>query len=218
MENITFENKLDNLISTLSVNDNCEEMLPKEDNIACQKINNVLLAPKNASYSKLVSQGIQMDRLIKKLTTDLKNLSGHLKIYGKGKIDKYNKDNFDSVKSIKIPATDDSTCLVSVKSVTKLDKESILKCKAHIDKTTFDSIFEEKHTYTLKEEFADKIITLLKKVLGGDFLENSFTKSSTLSLKNKEALSKFLNDESIDEKLREKIEDSIKLTEMSITY
>jgi len=218
MENITYENKIDTLIATLSVNDNCEETLPKEDNIACQKINNVLLAPKNQTYSKLVSQGMQMDRLIKKLTNDLKTLSAHLKIYGKGKIDKYNKDNFDTIKSIKIPSENDSTCLVSVKSVSKLDKETILKCKAHIDSKTYNSIFEEKHTYTLKEEFVDKIISLLKKVLGEDFLENSFTKSSTLSLKSKDALSKFLNDESIDEKIKERIEDSIKLTEVSITY
>lgn len=211
----TTENKLDQMISILS---NCEESKPVEQQVKAQKINNVVLLPRDKAYSELVGNGIHLSKLIKKLTADLSKISGHLKIYGKGKIDYYNKENFDSVKSIKIPSIDEATAMVSVKTVNKVDKESISKCKPHIDKAIYDSIFEEKYTYTLKEEFADKVIFLLKKVLGNELFDNSFTKTTLLTLKNKENLDKFLNDESVDEKLREKIEDSIKLSEVSITY
>jgi len=211
----TIENKLDQMISVLS---NCEEPKPVEMQVKAQKINNTVLLPRDKAYSELVGNGIHLSKLIKKLTADLSKISGHLKIYGKGKIDHYNKENFDSVKSIKIPSEDEATAMVSVKTLNKVDKDAIAKCKLHIDKFTYDSIFEEKHTYTLKEEFADKVIFLLKKVLGNELFDNSFTKTTTLTLKSKEALDQFLNDEAIDEKLRDKINQAIKLNEISITY
>lgn len=211
----TIENKLDQMISVLS---NCEEPKPVEQQVKAQKINNVVLLPRDKVYSELVDNGIHLSKLIKKLTSDLSKISGHLKIYGKGKIDQYNKENFDSVKSIKIPSIDEATAMVSVKTVNKVDKEAIAKCKPHIDKSIYDSIFEEKHTYTLKEEFADKVIFLLKKVLGNELFDNSFTKTKSLTLKSKENLDKFFNDESIDENLRDKIRECVKLNEISILF
>ena len=58
----------------------------------------------------------------------------------------------------------------------------------------------------------------IKKVLGNELFDNSFTKTTTLTLKSKEKLDQFLNDESIDENLRDKIRESVKLNEVSITY
>ena len=211
----TIENKLDQMILVLS---NCEEAKPPEVQVNAQKINNMVVCQKDKVYSELVANGIYLSKLIKKLTSDLSKVSGHLKIYGKAKLDQYNKENFDSVKSIKIPSTDEAVALITVKNVNKVDKESIAKCKTHIDKTIYDSIFEEKHTYTLKEEFADKVIFLLKKVLGSELFDNSFLKTTSLTLKNKEELLKFLSNESFDEKLRDKVRESVKLNEISITY
>lgn len=183
-----------------------------------QKINNVLHVSRDDSYSRVVSRGIYLDKLIKKLTSELKTISGHLKLYGKSKIDKFNKDNFDSVKSIRIPSTDESTVLVSIKSVLRIDKEAVANCKPHVDPKTFESLFEEKTAYSLKEEFAEKIIVMLRKVLGDEIIDNSFNKTTSLTLKDREAFANFIKDESVDEKLREKLADAVKLNEISITY
>lgn len=214
-QTIKLQNQLEVIISKLL---ETKEVKTTQQAPIFQKINNVLLISRDENYSKLVSKGITVDKLIKKLTSELKTISGHLKLYGKAHLDKFNKENFESLKSIRVPATDEATALITIKNVNKLDKETLLKCKEYIDQNVFSSIFEEKISFSLKEEFAEKVIDILRKFVGDEIVNNSFTKTTTLSLKSKEALNKFLSDESVDEKLREKVSDSIKLNEISITY
>lgn len=214
-QTIKLQNQLETIISKLL---ETKEIKTTQQAPTFQKINNVLLISRDDNYSKLVSKGITVDKLIKKLTSELKTISGHLKLYGKAHLDKFNKENFESLKSIRVPSTDESTALITIKNVNKLDKETLLKCKEYIDQNVFSSIFEEKVSFSLKEEFAEKVIDILRKFVGDEIVNNSFNKTTTLSLKSKEALNKFLSDESVDEKLREKVSDSIKLNEISITY
>jgi len=170
---------------------------------------------KSDKISAIVSRGIAIKKIINSISADLASVDSTLKKFGVEKIREL-KESGEDIKSVRLASTNADLSVLITEKARSLDAKAVKGVKVEMG-DDFSKFFEEKETWTIKDEFVEKCILTLSGTFGQSFVNKAFTKKSTYSIKSNEELDKLLSSE-LPESLKKKLSSFVKPNEVSITY
>ena len=182
------------------------------------KDNNVIVLSEDTSIADLVSHGVQISDMMKKLKSEIDIISQNLKQYGATKLQEWNKENNEDLASVRL-SDGERTVLITVKNAYSIDDEKILSLKKELG-SKFTDTFTVENSWTVKNDKIKDVISLLKNTLGkagSAFIKEAFVEKNIVKVKSRKDLEKLL-DSDISEEAKTIIKSAIKPQEPSITY
>lgn len=180
----------------------------------------VVITP-NTEISKIVSHGIHLSDMMKKIKKELDTLSDSIKDYGQKKIKDWNSNNNDNVASARIQSDDGNrTVMITVKNAYSIDSEKLLDIKKLLG-TKFEKAFTVNTSYSIKAEKAKNVISIIKNALGkagAAFIKDSIVENTSVSINSRKDYEELINDPAVTDDIKKILIDAIKPQAPSITY
>ncbi len=172
------------------------------------------------ALSEAVSHGYRLNATIKRLSEELDKISSSLKKIAVAKLTCYNEsveDRDDRVKSLRIRGcSQEHTATVSVKEAYSIKHEKLAALKKQIGKKLFDAAFKETETYSIKSEFLEEVLVVVKKTFSK--IEKVLDKDVKYSMKSREAFDEILASPDVTDTVKAALMDVVKQHDAAIKY
>lgn len=181
----------------------------------------VVIVSPEPEIAEVITHSIKLSDIMKKVKKELDIISDNLKDYGADKIREWNKNNDETVASVRLQSEDgDRTVMITVKNTYSIDANKLSSIKKEIG-PNFDKVFKTSSVWTIKNDSVKNVISIIKNALGkagNAFIKDSFIETVTYSVNSRKDFESLLNDQTISDDIKAILKDCVKPQAPAITY